>query len=66
MPGQQKADPDSDNDDVPNAEEGTGDTDVDGIPDYLDPDSDGDGTPDAEEGPGDADSDGIPCRSAPS
>lgn len=34
---------DSDCDTVPDKEEGEGDTDEDGIPDYLDPDDDGDG-----------------------
>ena len=39
---------------------GTGDSDNDGIPDYLDTDSDGDGIPDADEGTGDTDGDGVP------
>ena len=37
-----------------------GDTDGDGIPDYLDSDSDGDGIPNEVEGEGDTDGDGIP------
>ena len=45
---------------MPDAEEGTGDSDSDGIPDAEDLDSDGDGLPDAAEGTGDSDSDGIP------
>lgn len=40
---------DSDDDGIPDAVEGIGDTDGDGIPDYMDPDSDNDGIPDSEE-----------------
>lgn len=40
---------DSDNDGIPNAVEGTVDTDGDGTPDYLDIDSDNDGIPDSIE-----------------
>ncbi|MCS7178867.1 MAG: right-handed parallel beta-helix repeat-containing protein [Anaerolineae bacterium] len=51
---------DEDQDGIPNEQEGTGDTDGDGIPDYLDTDSDNDGIPDAVEGTRDTDGDGIP------
>ncbi len=51
---------DDDGDGVPTAEEPTGDTDGDGLPDFLDPDADGDGYPDGDEGTGDADGDGTP------
>ena len=56
------ADPDSDADAIPDAEESTGDSDSDGVLDVLDApaDLDGDGVPDAEEGTGDSDSDGVP------
>ncbi len=47
---------DLDNDGIPNIEEGFGDTDGDGIPNYLDLDSDNDGIPDVIEG-GDGDKD---------
>ena len=50
---------DSDGDGIYDLEEGTGDSDGDGIPDYLDTDSDNDGIPDSEEGNGDSDGDGI-------
>ena len=40
---------DSDDDGIPDAVEGVGDTDGDGTPDYLDTDSDNDGIPDGEE-----------------
>ncbi|MCP4996618.1 MAG: DUF642 domain-containing protein, partial [Gammaproteobacteria bacterium] len=55
-------DVDSDNDAIPDALEGNGDSDADTIPNYLDPDSDGDGIPDAlEHGASgvDDDNDGI-------
>ncbi|PWJ42198.1 Ig-like domain-containing protein [Sediminitomix flava] len=52
--------PDSDEDGISDSEEGNGDTDGDGTPDYLDQDSDGDGIPDSEEGSGDTDDDGVP------
>ncbi len=51
---------DSDRDGIIDSVEGDGDTDHDGIPDYLDKDSDGDGISDADEGRGDRDRDGIP------
>ena len=55
---------DDDGDGIPNGTEGTKDTDVDGIPDYLDTDSDNDGIPDSIEAPHgvpvDDDGDGIP------
>lgn len=51
---------DSDGDGISDYEEGTGDQDGDGIPNYLDPDSDGDGLWDVDEGTGDIDGDGIP------
>ena len=51
---------DSDGDGIFDLEEGTGDSDGDGIPDYLDEDSDNDGIPDSEEGTDDSDGDGIP------
>jgi hypothetical protein len=53
---------DSDDDDVCNAEEGRGDLDGDGDPDFMDPDTDGDDVPDKIEGGqgADADGDGIP------
>ncbi|TQV80224.1 Ig-like domain-containing protein [Aliikangiella coralliicola] len=54
------SDLDSDGDGIFDLEEGTGDSDGDGIPDYLDEDSDNDGIPDSEEGNGDSDTDGIP------
>lgn len=44
-------DHDSDNDEVPDAVEGTGDPDGDNIPNYLDTDSDGDGTSDTFDTP---------------
>jgi outer membrane protein OmpA-like peptidoglycan-associated protein len=61
-------DPDDDGDGVPTAEENEGDSDFDGIPDYLDPsggDSDRDGISDAVECPGlilcwDSDGDDLP------
>ena len=42
-------DTDSDNDGIPDSEEGVADSDGDGIPDALDTDSDNDGIPDADE-----------------
>ncbi len=51
---------DTDNDGIPDKEEGMIDTDKDGIPDYKDPDTDGDGIPDKEEGDIDTDNDGVP------
>jgi len=51
---------DSDGDGLSDEEEGTGDTDGDGIPDYLDWDSDNDGVPDSVEAGKDSDGDGIP------
>jgi len=50
---------DSDSDGIYDFQEGTGDSDGDGIPDYLDTDSDNDGIPDSVEGNGDSDGDGI-------
>lgn len=41
---------DLDSDGAPDADEGSADTDGDGLPDSTDPDSDGDSEPDAEEG----------------
>jgi len=50
---------DLDNDGISNADEGYGDTDGDGIPNYLDLDSDNDGIPDViEGGDGDLDTNG--------
>ncbi|GIK38103.1 MAG: hypothetical protein BroJett011_19360 [Chloroflexota bacterium] len=51
---------DSDGDGIPDIEEGTGDSDHDGTPDYLDHDSDGDSIPDIVEGTADPDGDGVP------
>jgi len=51
---------DQDGDGLQDADEGIGDPDGDGIPNYLDTDSDGDGIPDSVEGSGDVDNDGIP------
>ena len=51
---------DSDNDGISDPSEGGGDSDGDGVPDYLDADSDNDTIPDNVEGTGDADGDGIP------
>ena len=53
-------DEDSDNDGIPDADEGANDSDNDGTPDYRDDDSDGDGIPDADEGANDSDNDGTP------
>lgn len=50
---------DSDGDGLTDAQEGTGDPDGDGVPNYLDADSDGDGYSDSQEGLTDSDSDGI-------
>jgi hypothetical protein len=50
---------DSDNDGISDQNEGNGDTDDDGIADYLDNDSDNDGVPDSLEGNNDTDNDGI-------
>jgi len=52
-------DDDGDGDGLLDGEEGLGDTDGDGTPDFADDDSDGDGLPDGEEGLGDADGDGV-------
>ena len=52
--------PDSDNDGVQDVDEVAGDSDQDGIPNYLDPDDDNDGIPTSVEGTGDSDSDGVP------
>ena len=60
--------PDADGDTICDADEGNGDPDGDGIPNYLDDDSDGDGVPDRVEAgdsdpatvPRDSDGDGIP------
>jgi len=51
---------DSDGDGIPDAEEGTGDSDNDFNPNYTDQDSDGDTIPDAVEGNDDQDGDDIP------
>ena len=51
---------DNDSDGVPDSEEGTTDTDGDGLPDFCDDDDDGDGIPTAEEGSADTDGDGTP------
>lgn len=51
---------DLDNDGIFDADEGNGDADGDGVPNYLDTDSDDNGIPDVTEGTGDADGDGIP------
>jgi hypothetical protein len=56
---------DSDGDGITDEQEGTIDSDEDGVPDYLDTDSDGDGIPDAEEKgsglmPADTDGDSAP------
>lgn len=49
---------DGDDDGISDADEGIGDSDGDGVPDYLDVDSDNDGIPDRVEGSGDSDGDG--------
>jgi len=54
------SDGDWDDDGIPDEEEGSGDSDGDGTPDYQDDDSDNDGIPDATEGEGDSDGDGTP------
>lgn len=51
-------DTDTDGDGITDEIEGTGDTDSDGIPDYLDDDSDNDGVSDRLEGTNDTDGDG--------
>ncbi len=51
---------DTDGDGISDADEGGGDTDEDGIVDFLDSDSDNDGLPDSVEGTLDADGDGLP------
>jgi len=51
---------DADGDGISDDDEGTEDSDLDGVPDYLDPDSDDDGLLDSDEGPPDADLDGAP------
>lgn len=51
---------DSDNDGIPDGEEGLSDPDGDGIPNYLDTDSDNDGLSDVLEGTNDFDNDGVP------
>ena len=58
------SDGDGDGDGIPDTIEGTDDTDIDGVPDYLDIDSDNDGLPDSVEAggtsvPADTDGDGI-------
>lgn len=53
------SDLDSDNDGIFDLDEGTGDFDGDGTPNYLDDDSDGDGILDIDEGTVDSDADGI-------
>jgi hypothetical protein len=50
---------DTDRDGIPNYLEGMDDTDGDGTPNWLDHDSDNDGIPDWNEGAGDADGDGV-------
>ena len=50
---------DSDSDGISDIDEGTNDTDHDGIADYLDTDSDNDGISDIDEGTNDTDHDGI-------
>ncbi|MFC1736093.1 PKD domain-containing protein [Candidatus Hydrogenedentota bacterium] len=50
---------DTDGDGILDSDEGTGDPDNDGVPNYLDLDSDDDGIPDADEGLGDRDGDRI-------
>ena len=57
-------DPDSDNDGIPDSEEGAEDTDADGVANYLDTDSDNDGLADSLEAGGadvvvDTDDDGV-------
>jgi hypothetical protein len=54
-------DHDSDNDEIPDATEGTVDPDRDGIPSYLDPDSDGDGIQDVDDRPSLKPTDDRPC-----
>jgi outer membrane protein OmpA-like peptidoglycan-associated protein len=51
---------DRDNDGIPDADEGYGDTDGDGIPDFCEEDDDNDGVPTSEEGTEDSDGDGTP------
>ena len=53
------SDGDFDQDGISDSVEGFGDTDGDGIEDFMDTDSDGDGLADADELSGDSDSDGI-------
>lgn len=55
-----EGDPDHDRDGIPSVEEGAGDLDGDGIPNYLDPDDDGDGIYTYIEGMGDPDGGGVP------
>ncbi|OFC70464.1 choice-of-anchor L domain-containing protein [Alteromonas confluentis] len=50
---------DTDGDGLSDVDEGNGDIDVDGIPNYADTDSDGDGIPDSVEGQIDSDGDGT-------
>ena len=56
------SDGDDDGDGISNSEEGTGDTDNDGTPDYLDTDSDNDGVLDSDEAKLDGNSDSTPDR----
>jgi len=53
-------DQDDDNDGIMTLAEGSGDLDLDGVPNHLDDDSDGDGALDSVEGTGDLDGDGAP------
>lgn len=69
-----RACPDADGDTICDADEGEGDPDGDGLPNFQDPDSDGDGTPDRVEAgdddprtpPRDSDADGVPDSLDPS
>lgn len=51
---------DSDDDGISDDDEGVGDADGDGVPNYLDSDADNDGILDSDEGMWDADNDGMP------
>ncbi|MDP2316729.1 MAG: OmpA family protein [Pseudomonadota bacterium] len=56
---------DQDADGILDADEGLGDTDGDGMPDFCDADDDDDGIPTETEGGGDSDGDGLPDNQDP-